>query len=98
MKNNQDVCEYDFAKVRKIFFSHDAPTDTEAMGAMVKSIFIRMENIQKSNYGMMKETDYNTTQMINRKQSSSVGVTTSQKKQRSAKDKVLRLVWKRVKV
>ena len=50
-----------------------------------------MENIQKSKCGMMKETDYNTTQMNNRKRSSSVGRTMSRKKQRAAQDKVFKL-------
>ena len=57
-----------------------------------------MENIQNSNDGMMKETDDNTTQKMNRKRTSSVGGTKSWKKQRSAQDKVLKSDRKKVKV
>ena len=57
-----------------------------------------MENIQKSKCGMMKETNYNTTQMNNRKRSSSIWRTMSRKKQRAAQDKVFKLDWKKVKV
>ena len=61
-KINQDFCEHHFVNVRQNFFSRGAPTETEAMASMVKSIFIGMDSIQKTNCGMMQGTDYNTTQ------------------------------------
>ena len=79
--------------------SHMVPhTEKEATASMVKSIFARMENIHKSNFGMIKETDYNTTQTMNSKRSSSVWGTTYWKKQRAAQGKVLKLDWGKVKV
>ena len=47
---------------------------------------------------MMKESDYNTTQINNHKRGSSFGGTIYHKKQRSAKDKVLNLASEKVKV
>ena len=60
-KINQDVCEHHFANIRRHCFSHAAPTKIEAISWMVKLIFIRMEYFQKSNCGMTKEIDHNTT-------------------------------------
>ena len=97
-KNNQYVCEHHFANVRQNLLSNGAPTETETPASMLKPISIIMENIQKSNRGMMKETDFNRTQTVNCKQNSSVGRTTSQKKQRSVQVKVLKLAWNKLKV
>ena len=35
-ENNQDVCEHQFANVRRNCFSYGAPNKTEAMASMVK--------------------------------------------------------------
>ena len=83
-KVNQDVFENQFSNVRLDCFAHGSTTERESMDSMVKSIFIRMENIQKSDFGIMKETDYNKTQTMNCKRSSSVRGKTSWKKQRAA--------------
>ena len=89
-KNNQDVCENHFSNVRQNCLSYGSPTETEAMASMGKSIFIRMENVQKSKCEIMKEKYYNTAQKMNRKCNSSVGGTIPWNKQRAEQGKVLK--------
>ena len=48
-KLNQDICEHHFANVRRSVASHSNPNEVECMAGVVKSAFLRMEDIKKGN-------------------------------------------------